>query len=150
MAIRWYDAVLPDGEQYRSVVHLPLSFRSSSIVTVVNAPKRILIAECLHEVCSFNPAPTTYNDFFVNFGEQMLAYHQRGGTEMAGACQVFGERRDLEVIPTFSARGIASGGTIPAADFRRIANEFLSSLRNSGAVDAYLTLHGAMAAETGG
>jgi len=109
---------------------------------------KILIAECLHEVCSFNPAPTRYEDFFVNFGEQILAYHQRGGTEVAGACQVFGERPDISVVPTFSARGIASGGVIPAADFDRIANEFLSSLRRAGPIDgAYITLHGAMAAE---
>ena len=108
----------------------------------------ILIAECLHEVCSFNPAPTTYADFFVNFGEQMLTNHQRGGTEVAGACQVFRERPDVTIIPTFSARGIASGGVIPAADFRRIADEFLDSLRHAGPVDgAYFTLHGAMAAE---
>ena len=96
---------------------------------------KILIAECLHEVCSFNPAPTRYEDFFVNFGEQMLAYHQRGGTEVAGACQVFSERSDVTIIPTFSARGITSGGVIPDADFRRIAKEFLGGLRQAGPVD---------------
>ncbi len=110
--------------------------------------KTILIAECLHEVCSFNPAPTSYDDFFVNFGERILEYHQRGGTEVAGAMQVFGERPDIMVIPTFSARGITSGGVIPAADFQRIADEFLGCLRQAGPVDgAYFTLHGAMSAE---
>ena len=109
---------------------------------------KVLIAECLHEVCSFNPAPTRYEDFFVNFGEQMFSYHQRGGTEVAGACQVLAERPDVTVIPTYSARGIASGGVIPAADFRRIADEFLGSVRKAGPVDgAYFTLHGAMSAE---
>lgn len=109
---------------------------------------RILIAECLHEVCSFNPAPTRYEDFFVNFGQHMLDYHQRGGTEVAGACQIFREQAGLTVIPAFSARGITSGGVIPAEDFGRLAEEFLSSLRQAGPVDgAYFTLHGAMAAE---
>jgi microcystin degradation protein MlrC len=109
---------------------------------------KILIAECLHEVCSFNPAPTKYEDFFVNFGDQVLAYHQRGGTEVAGACQVFRERTDMTVIPTFSARGIASGGVIPAADFDRLTSEFLERIRHAGPVNgAYFTLHGAMAAE---
>ena len=118
-------------------------------LTETNASEtRILIAECLHEVCSFNPAPTRYEDFFVNVGPQMLAYHQRGGTEVAGACQVFRDRPDVKVIPTFSARGITSGGVIPSADFRRLADEFLSGLRKAGPVDgAYFTLHGAMAAE---
>lgn len=110
--------------------------------------KRILIAECLHEVCSFNPSPTRYEDFFVNVDEQMFAYHQRGGTEVAGARQVFSEYPLVTVIPTFSARGITSGGVIPAADFRRIAAEFLACLRFAGPVDgAYFTLHGAMAAD---
>ena len=77
------------------------------------AGKRILIAECLHEVCSFNPAPTRYEDFFVNFGEQIFDYHQRGGTEVAGARQVFSDHPQMTVIPTFSARGITSGGEIP-------------------------------------
>ena len=108
---------------------------------------RILIAECLHEVCSFNPSPTRYEDFFVNMGDRMLEYHQRGGTEVAGACQVFGERPDIEIVPTFSARGITSGGVIPAKDFRRIADEFLGGLKQAGPVDGvYFTLHGAMAA----
>ena len=78
----------------------------------------------------------------------MLVYHQRGGTEVAGACQVFSEDAQITVIPTFSARGIASGGVIPAADCRRITGEFLDSLRRAGPVDgAYITLHGAMSAE---
>lgn len=109
---------------------------------------RILIAECLHEVCSFNPAPTTYDDFFVNTGQGMLDYHGRGGTEVAGACQTFAECPGLTVVPTFSARGISSGGVIPAADFTRIATQFLDGLKAAGPVDgAYFTLHGAMAAE---
>src|SRR5258708_3654841 len=110
-----------------------------------NGKTRIVVAECLHEVCSFNPAPTRYEDFFVNFGEQILQYHQRGGTEVAGACQVFAERPDIAIIPAFSARGITSGGVIPAADFDRLAREFLGALRNAGPVEgAYFTLHGAM------
>ena len=109
---------------------------------------RIVIAECLHEVCSFNPVPTRYDDFFVNVGRQMLEYHQRGGTEVAGACRVFEQHPELTIVPAYSARGITSGGTIPAADFRRIADEFLTSLQQAGPVDgAYFTLHGAMAAE---
>ena len=39
---------------------------------------RVLVAECIHEVCSFNPVPTRFDDFFVNPSDQLLAYH-RGG-----------------------------------------------------------------------
>ena len=110
--------------------------------------KRILVAECLHEVCSFNPAPTRYEDFFVNFGEQIRQYHARGGTEVAGALRLFADHPELTVHPTFSARGITSGGVIPASDFNRLSREFLESLVAAGPVDgAYFVLHGAMAAE---
>lgn len=113
-----------------------------------SSPTRIVIAECIHEVCSFNPLPTRYDDFLVHRGERMFDYHRGIGTEVAGARGVFAEQSGIEVIPGFGARGIASGGTIPAADFARIANEFLSDLRATGPVDAaYFALHGAMAAE---
>lgn len=109
---------------------------------------RLLVAECIHEVCSFNPVPTRYDDFLVHRGDRMLAYHRGIGSEVVGALGVFAERPGIEVIPTFGARGITSGGTIPAADFARIADEFLSDLRAARPADAaYFALHGAMAAE---
>jgi microcystin degradation protein MlrC len=109
---------------------------------------RIVVAECIHEVCSFNTLPTRYQDFLVHRGEKMFEYHRGIGTEVAGAREVFAEQPWIDVIPAFGARGIASGGTIPSADFARIANEFLFDLRAAGPVDAaYFALHGAMAAE---
>lgn len=106
---------------------------------------RILVAECIHEVCSFNPVPTRYDDFFVMFGPQMLAYHQGVGSEIGGALQVFA---GMDVVPTFGARGITSGGTIAEADFNRLAHDFLDALRKAPAPDGiYFALHGAMAAE---
>src|SRR6185369_1832870 len=109
---------------------------------------RILIAECIHEVCSFNPEPTRYDDFFVMVGDQLLAYHQGVGSEVGGALKVFSGHSGFEVIPTFGARGIASGGTIAAADFDRLAGEFLEALAEAPKPDGvYFALHGAMAAE---
>jgi len=117
-------------------------------VTQTSSAPRVLLAECIHEISSFNPIPTRYEDFFVNTGERMAAYHRGRGSEIAGAVGVFGGVPDLTMIPTFSARGITSGGTIPAADFRRLADEFLDEVRRAGPVDAaYFALHGAMAAE---
>lgn len=110
--------------------------------------RRILIAEYIHEICSFNPVPTRYHDFFVNTGSAMFDYHRQSGTEVCGALRVFSQRPELEVVPTFSARGITSGGTIPAADFDRICSEFVESIRSAGPVDAaYFALHGATAAD---
>ena len=78
----------------------------------------------------------------------MFEYHRGIGSEVNGALSVFGERPEIVVIPTFSARGIASGGTIPDADFQRLSSEFLDAVRQAGPVDAALfVLHGAMAAE---
>jgi microcystin degradation protein MlrC len=112
------------------------------------ATPRIVVAECIHEVCSFNPLPTRYDDFLVHRREKLFDYHRGIGTEVTGARGVFAEDPAIEVVPAFGARGIASGGTIPAADFARIADEFLSDLRAAGPVDAaYFALHGAMAAE---
>lgn len=110
-------------------------------------PRRILVAECIHEICSFNPVPTRYEDFFVNTREQVLAFHRGIGSEVAGALHVFSGHPEI-IVPTFSARGITSGGIIPAADFERLVAEFRDELRQAGPVDAaYFALHGAMAAE---
>lgn len=110
--------------------------------------RRVLIAECIHEVCSFNPVPTRYTDFFVNRGPTMLEYHRGIGSEINGALGVWAEAGQVAVVPTFSARGIASGGTIPRADFQRLLDEFTADLRAAGPVEgAYFALHGAMAAE---
>ena len=117
------------------------------LFTTTNTMPRILIAECIHEICSFNPVPTRYDDFFINVGPKMLAYHTGVGSEVGGALQVFSERPDLEVVPVYSARGITSGGTIFADDFSRLADEFLDTIRNAPPADGiYFALHGAMAA----
>lgn len=107
---------------------------------------RILLAECIHEVSSFNPVPTCYTDFAVMVRDQIVATHRGLGSEVGGALEVFGAA-GVEVVPTFSARGITSGGTIPAGDFKRLAGEFLDELRQAPPCDGvYFALHGAMAA----
>lgn len=109
---------------------------------------RILVCECIHEVASFNPVPTRYEDFFVSGGAAMLARHRGVGSEVGGALSVFDEAAPLTIVPGYSARGITSGGTIPANDFRRLAEEFLAAVRAAGKVDGvYFALHGAMAVE---
>ncbi len=108
---------------------------------------RILVAECKQEVASFNPVPSHYEDFNVSWGQDILGYHRGGALEMAGAIQVFEERPDVELYPTYSARARTSAGTLAAEDWNRMADEFLSAVRAAPPMDAiYYSLHGAMSA----
>ena len=67
---------------------------------------------------------------------------------MSGALSVFATRDDIDLVPAYGARAITSGGTLAAADWQRIAGEFLDAVRNAPPVDAvYFSLHGAMSAE---
>ncbi len=109
--------------------------------------KRILIAECRQEVSTFNPVASSYADFIVRRGAEFLAYHRAARNEVGGALDVFGSRADIETVCTYSALSITSGGTLGAADFKRIADEMIESLRAAPPADAvYFCLHGAMAA----
>ena len=106
---------------------------------------KILIAEGMQEVSSFNPVPSTYRDFDIAFGDEIFAAHRGGQPSVGGALSVFDARHDLELVPTYSFRAITSGGTLAAADFERIAGEFLESIKKAPPVDAvYFSLHGAM------
>jgi microcystin degradation protein MlrC len=107
---------------------------------------RILTAECIHEICSFNPVPTRYDDFALQRGDALVDYHRFLGSEVGGALNVFAAEPNVTVVPTLGARGITSGGTIAQADFERLARELLEAVRDAGPVDgAYFALHGAMA-----
>ena len=110
---------------------------------------RILVCECKQEISSFNPVLGRYEDFAVSFGQQLIDVHRGVRSEMGGALTVFGERADVEAVPGYSARAITSGGTLADGAFERIASEFLAAVRSARDVDAiYLSLHGAMAAES--
>jgi len=109
---------------------------------------KILIAECKQEVSSFNPVASHYSDFLVRRGEEILAYHRTARNEIAGARDVFAARGNVELVPTYSALAITSGGTLARADFEQLAHDFLEAIRAAPPVDAvYFSLHGAMSAE---
>ena len=80
----------------------------------------ILIAECIHEICSFNPVPTRYDDLSIQRGNALFDYHRPLGSEVGGALKVFDADPSVTVVPTLGARGITSGGTIAGADFERL------------------------------
>ncbi len=123
-----------------------------SWVPQVRAAKKhkILIAQCTHEAASFNPIPTRFEDFSVTIGEALLESNRGGRGTIGGALSVFDQHADIQLVPTFGA-GALSGGDLAAADFDRLAGEFLKHLKAAPAVDGvYFSLHGAMAAKNEG
>jgi microcystin degradation protein MlrC len=109
---------------------------------------RIVIAECKQEVSTFNPVPSRIDDFRIARGPAVLDYHRNVREEVGGALSVFDASDSVELVPTFAASANTSGGVLAQESFDRLSNEFLSSLADSGSVDAaYFSLHGAMQAE---
>ena len=109
---------------------------------------KILIAECKQEVSTFNPHFSGYQDFGIRRGTELLDYHRTVRNEIGGALNVFDTTADVELVPTYSAFFITSGGTLAKAAWERIAQEFLDSIRAAPPVDGvYFCMHGAMASE---
>ncbi len=109
---------------------------------------RVLIAECKQEVSTFNPQLSGYADFAMRFGEALVQYHRTVRNEVGGALDIFGQRSDIEIVPTGSAFFITSGGTLAEEAWQRLSGELLASIREAGKVDAvYFCMHGAMATQ---
>lgn len=108
---------------------------------------RILVGECKQEVSTFNPVPSTVDDFVFSRGAEVLAFHQDVQSEVGGALGVF-RQAGADVFGAFSARAITSGGTLAAASWDQIADEFLGAIRSTSPVNAvFFSMHGAMCAE---
>lgn len=110
-------------------------------------PARILIAECMQEISSFNPLPSGFENFHIERGDEMLA--QDGlNTSMGGALEVF---RQVGFVPVFTlAARAGSAGILSAQGWQRLATELLASIRTQAATGidgVYFSLHGAMAAQ---
>jgi microcystin degradation protein MlrC len=107
---------------------------------------KILIAECRQEVSSFNPVNTGLNDFIIGRGDAFLDSHRGRRTEVGGALDVF-EAAGVEVVGTYSAQLITSGGILSAEAWHAMESELLALVRaNMGGIDGiYCALHGAMA-----
>lgn len=112
---------------------------------------RILIAECKQEVSTFNPHRSTIADFAIRRGNEIFEYHRQIRNEVGGAVSVFDQVSDLELIPTYSAFFITSGGTLAEDSWQKISKDFLGSIQDAYSnhkVDAiYFCMHGAMASE---
>ncbi|MDX1929480.1 MAG: M81 family metallopeptidase [Pirellulaceae bacterium] len=109
---------------------------------------RILVAECKQEVSTFNPHQSGYEDFSIRRGNALFDYHRSVRNEVGGALSVFDAQPSIELIPTYGAMFITSGGTLAKSAWERIASEFLDSIRGAPPVDGvYFAMHGAMASE---
>jgi microcystin degradation protein MlrC len=110
---------------------------------------RILVAECMQEISTFNPVPSHLDDFEIHHGDDMLAFHTSVQTDVCGALEVFGQRDDIQVVPSASARATTSGGVLDAQSFATLNDTLIGAIRaNAANIDAfYFCLHGAMSAQ---
>lgn len=110
--------------------------------------KRIVIAGCAQEVSTFNPVFSTYEDFNVAFGQDVIEKSIGKNSEVAGMVEVLGAAGGFEVVGAYSA-GATSAGPLDSASWNRISGEFLEALKPfAGEVDgALFAMHGSMSAE---
>lgn len=108
---------------------------------------KILIAECRQEVSSFNPVNSGIGDFILHRGADMLDSHRGRRTEVGGALEVF-ENAGADVVGTYSAQLITSGGILDGEVWKQMSSELLDLVRAdiAGVDGVYVALHGAMAA----
>ncbi len=108
---------------------------------------RILIAECMQEVSSFNPLPSQYANFDLEHGEALFV-HTGLNTGLGGAFAEFDKHGDVELVPTIAARA-GSGGLLSADGWARLSSEIVAAVAAQlDRIDGiYVSLHGAMGAQ---
>ena len=108
---------------------------------------RILVCQCVQEVSTFNPVPSTAADFDIRTGAAFLDAQRGRETEVAGALDVLETTAGVEVVPGFGAWAYSSAGTLEAAGFRALSDGFLAAVRANQDIDGiYACLHGSMVA----
>src|SRR5215813_9679532 len=86
---------------------------------------RILVAECMQEISSFNPVLSRYENFHIERGEEMRA--QEGlNTALGGALPVL-RAAGMEPVFTISVRA-GSAGLLSAAGWNRLSAEILAAV----------------------
>lgn len=70
-------------------------------------PSRILVAECMQEISSFNPLPSGYENFHIEHGSEMLAHLGRN-TALGGALEAL-RSAGLEPVLSVGARAGSAG-----------------------------------------
>ncbi|MBK37159.1 MAG: microcystin degradation protein MlrC [Gemmatimonadetes bacterium] len=108
--------------------------------------KRVLIGTMTHEVGSFHPMHSGYDEFHHLWGQDILEAFNGGGSTTWGAIEVLKERDDVEIVPTYAAWMNTTGGLVEKAAQERMIAEFIEAVQGESNIDAVvLCLHGAMA-----
>ncbi len=71
--------------------------------------KRILIAGCVQEVSTFNPVYSTYDDFDVAFGDEVVERSIGKNSEVAGMVSVLQDHPDWQIVSSYSAGATSAG-----------------------------------------
>lgn len=112
------------------------------------ANRRILIAECMQEISSFNPVPSQYENFRIERGSEMAAAQDGRNTALGGALPVL-RAAGMEPLFTISARA-GSAGLLSANGWARLSTEVLAAVAEgakAGIDGVYFSMHGAMGAD---
>lgn len=108
--------------------------------------KRVLIATFTHEVGSFHPMLTTYDDFNKLWGQDILDAFRGGGATTSGVIEVLDERDDIEIVPTYAAYPNTTGGLVETAGLEKMIADLFEAVEGESNIDGVvLCLHGAMA-----
>lgn len=107
---------------------------------------RVLLAQFEQETSHFNPGPTPRDRFDILRGEELVHALADTNTYVAGGLDVF-TQEGVEVVPTYGASSVTSGGPVISADLDEMTAELLAAVEAVAAdVDgAYIAFHGAMA-----
>ena len=110
--------------------------------------KRVLIATFSHEVGSFHPMLSTYEDFNHLWGQDIVEAFSGGDSTTAGVIDILSEREDIEIVPSYAAWMNTTGGLVETAGLERMISELLEAVEGESNIDGVcLCLHGAMAGE---
>src|SRR5204863_7803453 len=104
----------------RKSSHLTDATLRSPKGNTMNPSRRILVAECMQEISSFNPLPSGYENFRVEHGAKMLGHLGRN-TALGGALEEL-QSAGLEPVLCMEARA-GSAGLLSAAGWKRLSGE---------------------------
>ena len=107
---------------------------------------KVLIFEFEQETSHFNPQLTTRDGFTILQSEELIRHFADSNTYVAGGLDVFAAE-GIEVVPTYGAGSVTSGGPVPAADLDGMTHELLAAVEvvHSDVDGVYIAFHGAMA-----
>lgn len=99
---------------------------------------KILVGCFYHETNTFNPEPTTVEDFILVEGEDML--------NRLGSTSEF-RKNNVDILPSIYATGLSSG-IVKKETFEYFLNKIISQLKTADELDGvWLHLHGSMIVE---